>query len=42
MAAMGLLTDNAITTGSMIFDGQDLLHLDAANQNKICGFTMAI
>tara|TARA_B100000780_G_scaffold273007_2_gene235992 strand:- start:83 stop:286 length:204 start_codon:yes stop_codon:yes gene_type:complete len=42
MAAMGLITDNAITTGSMKFDGQDLLRLEAANHNKICGFTMAI
>ena len=42
MAAMGLITDNAITTGSMKFDGQDLLRLEAANHNKIYGFTMAI
>ncbi len=37
MATMGLLADNGITTGSVDFDGHDLLNLSAAEHNRIRG-----
>ena len=37
MAAMGLLADNGQTTGTVDFDGHDLLHLTPAEHNQIRG-----
>ena len=37
MAAMGLLAENGTTTGSVDFDGHDLLNLTAEEHNKIRG-----
>ena len=37
MAAMGLLADNGHTSGSVDFDGHDLLHLTQAEHNQIRG-----
>ncbi len=37
MAAMGLLADNGKTTGTVDFDGHDLLHLTPAEHNQIRG-----
>ena len=43
LSIMGLLPKNArVTGGSIRFDGQDLLHMDEAQLNKIRGNTLAM
>ncbi len=42
MAAMGLLADNGRTTGSIKFDGQELMGLSVSQRNKIRGDQMSM
>ncbi len=42
MAAMGLLADNGRTTGSIKFDGQELMGLPVSQRNKIRGDQMSM